>query len=76
MSKEILKWIKDVREGCKKVIEQDGREIFKIMKKGHFETETLYKWLMEVRDNEREDALLSLIQGMLEEEIKLKEVKK
>ena len=45
-------------------------QILKIMKKGSFQTEELYPLLMEVRDNERDDALLSLIEAMIEEELK------
>ena len=67
---ETLKWIKDVRMGCKKVLKKDALQILKIMKKGSFQTEELYPLLMEVRDNERDDALLSLIEAMIEEELK------
>lgn len=68
-NKTTLDWIKDVRKGCKQVLERDASQILQIMKRGKFETEKLYPLLMEIRDNEREDALLSLIEAMLEEDV-------
>ena len=68
MNKTTLDWIKDVRKGCKKVLERDAEQVLKILKKGSFDTEKFYPLLMEIKDNERDDALLSLIEGMLEEE--------
>ena len=63
-----LDWIKEVREGCQKVIEKDLETIMKEFKKGNFEKSSFASLVQEVRDNEREDALLSLIQAMLEED--------
>ena len=66
--KTTLDWIKEVRKGCEKVLEKDAKSILGIMKKGKFETENLYPLLMEIRDNERDDALLYLIEEMLKED--------
>ena len=64
--KEILKWIKEVREGCKKVIKIDLEKVMKEMKKGNYDKSSFAGLVQELRDNERDDALLSLIEEMLE----------
>lgn len=62
-----LDWIKEIREGNQKVMKQDLEKVLKNFEGG--QTEGNHSLLEELRDNEREDALLSLIQVMLEEEI-------
>lgn len=66
--KKTLDWIKDVRKGCKDILEKDAKKILKIVKKGRFETEEFYDLLMEIRDNERDEALLSLFEEMIKED--------
>lgn len=71
----LLEWIKDVRVGCKKIIEIDIKKIMKLVKGGNLDKSEFHLLFSELRDNERDDALLSLIQRMLEEEIELKNQK-
>jgi hypothetical protein len=65
-----LDWIKEVREGCKKVILLDVEKIISEFKKGNTDTIKFNSLIQEVRDNERDDALLFLIEKMLSEENK------
>lgn len=75
--REIIKWIKDVRKECKRIIKIDLEKIMKEMKKGNWDNKIFHSLLTEIRDNERDEALLSLIEEMILEEIKSKkEVKK
>lgn len=67
---KVIDWIDEVREETKKILKSDAEKILKIVKKGKFETESFYPLLMEVRDNERDDALLSLIREMIVEELR------
>lgn len=69
MSKTLC-WIKDVRNGCKKIIKTDLENIWKEIKKGNTEQTKFNLLLQEIRDNERDDALLFLIEEMLKEETK------
>ena len=61
-----LEWIEEVRSECKKLLQIDIGKVLKNYNKGN--TEGNYALLEEIRDNERDDALLSLIQEMLKEE--------
>jgi predicted 2-oxoglutarate/Fe(II)-dependent dioxygenase YbiX len=70
MNNKTLNWIKEVREGCKKVILLDMEKIISEFKKGNTDTIKFNSLLQEVRDNERDDALLFLIEKMLQEESK------
>lgn len=65
----ILNWIKEVRRECQKIIERDLNKIVIERKKGNM-FETKYFFLLdEIREQERDNNLLSLIQEMIEEEI-------
>jgi len=66
--KEVLKWIDDVIKGCQKTIKKDLEEIMKELKKGNFEYNKFHLLLSEIRDNERDSALLSLIKEIILEE--------
>ena len=69
MNKEkIVKWINDVRTECKKVVKKDLEKVLKEIKKGNLEGRDFYSLIMEIRDNERDEALLSLIRKMILEE--------
>lgn len=57
----IIDFIEGIRHECRKVVIKDTEKVFKIIKKGNFETEKFYDLLMEIRDNERDDALLGFI---------------
>jgi len=65
-----LDWIKDVRKGHEKVLMQDAGNVLKIIEKKEFESKTLLALLDEIKEVERDDALLSLVQAMLEEDIR------
>jgi len=63
-----LEWIKDVRTETRKIIERDARKLTEMLKKGNWDNSNYRALFEEIRDNERDDALLSLVQGMLEED--------
>jgi len=66
--KTTLDWIKDVRKGCQDVLKKDAVKVLEFIKKGKFEAKALQDLLEEIKEQERDDALLSLIQKMLEED--------
>ena len=66
---KIIKWIDDVRTECKKVVKKDLKQILKEIEKGKLEG-NFYSLLMEIRDNERDEALLSLVKEIILEENK------
>lgn len=77
MENKTLIWIKDVRKGCQNTIKRNTEKLINEIERGNFETSKFNELFQELRDNEREDSLLYLIEKMLEEEIaKIKEVLK
>ena len=68
--KKTKDWIKQVREGCKKTIKTDLEKIMKELDKGDWDRMNFAKLLQEIRDNERDDSLLVLIQEMIKEDEK------
>ncbi len=63
--KNLLNWISDVREGCRRIIEKDTGEIIDVYNKGNWENQKFALLLQEIRDNERDDALLELFEEKL-----------
>jgi hypothetical protein len=65
----LLDWIKEVKEGCYKVIKEDIEKVMKDMEKGNWDRRGFAGLVVEIRDNERDFALLELIEKMVNEEV-------
>jgi len=67
---EVLEWIVDVRKECKKIIKLNLKKVMDRLKSGNINTIRFNVLLQEIRDSENEDALLSLIESMIRENLK------
>jgi len=66
---KILDWIKEVREGSQKTIRIDLEKVMNDFKRGNYDKSSFAGLVQEIRDNERDDALLCLIEEMIKEEL-------